>query len=99
MTDGTDGKINIIQTDGLLYPSIIRNQLSYCFVLKPWLVHCYFKILTIQTIQVVEKGIDFIKLKLLRNGELMGEKLYPNDLFDIDWKDVSKKSESEVLYY
>ena len=99
MTDGTDRKRSIIQTDGLLYPSIIRNQKSYCFVLKPWLVHCYFEISTIQTIQVVGKGKDFIKLKLHRNGGLVEEKLYPNDLFDIDWKDVSKKSDIEILYF
>lgn len=99
MTDGTDRKRSIIQTDGLLYPSIIRNQTSYCFVLKPWLVHCYFEISTIQTVQVVGKGNDFIKLKLHRNGGLLEEKLYPNDLFDIDWRDVSKKSDIETLYF
>ncbi|MFC3335408.1 RES domain-containing protein [Flavobacterium palustre] len=85
MTDGTNIKKDIFKTDGLLYPSIVRNQESYCFALKPWWVHCFFKISTIQTIQIIEKGNDFLKLKLLRNGWVKGEKIYPADLFDIEW--------------
>jgi hypothetical protein len=99
MTDGTNVADEIIKFDGLIYPSIIRNQKSYCFVLKPCVVHCYFKISSIQTIQVIEKGNDFVKFKLVRNGKLVGDKLYPNDLFDIEWNDFSEKSDIEVLYY
>ncbi|CAM2790585.1 RES domain-containing protein [Flavobacterium succinicans] len=94
MTDGTHRKKSLIQTDGLLYPSIIRNQKSYCFALKPWWVHCFFEITTIQTIQVIEKGKDFLKLKLLRNGRVKGEKIYPADFFDIEWKIPPVKPEN-----
>lgn len=85
LTNATNEKKAIIETDGLLYSSIIRNQKSYCFVLKPYIVHCYFTIFSIQTIKVLELGNDFIKLKLLRNGKPEYEKLYPKDLFNIYW--------------
>jgi hypothetical protein len=100
MTDGTNIKNDIFKTDGLLYPSIIRNQESYCFALRPWWVHCYFEISTIQTVQVVEKGNNFIKLKLLRNGDRKGKKLYPNDMFDIDWLNAPiEKPEFEIINF
>lgn len=100
MTNGTNRKRAVFQTDGLLYPSIIRNKKSYCFALKPWLVHCYFEIKSIQTIQILEIGKDFIKLKLLRNGHLIGDKLYPNDLFDVFWMNAPQETvEFETIYF
>jgi hypothetical protein len=100
MTDGTNIRRDVLQTDGLLYPSIIRNQKSYCFGLKPWWVHCYFEIKSIQTIQILEIGNDFIKLKLLRNGDIMGNKLYPNDLFDVYWSDAPENTlEFEIVNF
>ena len=94
MTDGTNVEKDTFKTDVLLYPSIVRNQESYCFALKPYWVHCFFKISTIQTIQIVEKGDDFLKLKLLRNVWVKGEKIYPADLFDIEWKIPQLKPEN-----
>lgn len=94
MTDGTDSKKSVIKTDGLLYPSIIRNQESYCFALKPWWVHCYYKISSIHTIQVIEKGNNFLKINFLRYGQIMKEKVYPADLFDIDWMTLPVRSEN-----
>lgn len=85
LTNATNKEKVIIETDGLIYPSIIRNQKSYCFVLKPYIAHCYFKIFSIQTIEVLKIGHNFIKLKLLRNGHPEFEKLYPKDLFDVNW--------------
>jgi hypothetical protein len=85
LTNTTNEKKAIIETDGLIYSSIIRNKKSYCFVLKPYIAHRYFKIKIIQTIKVLELGNDFIKLKLLRNGVPEYEKLYPKDLFNIYW--------------
>ncbi|MEN9907324.1 MAG: hypothetical protein RLZZ540_465 [Bacteroidota bacterium] len=75
----------IMETDGLIYPSIIRNQKSYCFMLKSYIAHCYFTIFSIQTFEILELGENFIKLKLLRNGRPEFEKLYPKDLFNIYW--------------
>lgn len=86
LTNGTNKEKAIIETDGLIYPSIIRNQKSYCFVLKSYIAHCYFTISNIQTLEVLEMGKDFIKLKLLRNGCPEYKKLYPIDLFDIYWR-------------
>ena len=85
MTDGTDKKSNIIETDGLIYPSIIRNQKSYCFVLKPNIVDRFFMIEYIQTLKVLEKEDNFIKLKLLRNGQSKYKKKDVGELFDIFW--------------
>ncbi|MCI4443782.1 MAG: RES domain-containing protein [Lentimicrobium sp.] len=85
LTNGTNKERAIIETDGLIYPSIIRNQKSYCFVLKSYIAHCYFAIFSIQTLEVLELGKDFIKLKLLRNGYPEFEKIYPKDLFNVYW--------------
>lgn len=100
LTNGTNYKSEIIETDGLIYSSIIRNNKSHCFVLKPWIVHCYFKICEIQTIQVVETGNNFLKLKLFRNGHPIFEKIYPADLFDIHWENAPINSPKfEILRY
>lgn len=85
MTDGTDRKRSVIETDGLIYPSIIRNQKSYCFVLKPNIVDRFFMIEYIQTLEVLEKEDNFIKLKLLRNGQPKYVKKDAGELFDIFW--------------
>jgi hypothetical protein len=85
MTDGTDGKRSIIQTDGLLYPSIIRNQKSFCFVLKPNIVDRFFMIEYLQTLEVLEIEDNFIKLKLLRNGQPKYTKNGIGELFDVFW--------------
>lgn len=85
MTDGTDRKRSVIETDGLIYPSIIRNQKSYCFVLKPNLVDRFFMIEYIQTLEVIEKEDDFIKLKLVRNGQPKYMKKNAGELFDVFW--------------
>lgn len=100
LTNGTNKEKMIIETDGLIYPSIIRNQKSYCFVLKPWIVHCYFEIFGIQTMKVLEVGSDFVKLKLIRNGQPMFKKIYPNNLFDLNWLNVPINSPKfEILRY
>jgi RES domain len=85
LTNGTNKERAIIETDGLIYPSIIRNQKSYCFVLKSYIAHCYFTIFCIQTLEVLDLGKDYIKLKLLRNGYPEFEKIYPKDLFNVYW--------------
>lgn len=85
LTNGTNKERVIIETDGLIYPSIIRNQKSYCFVLKSYIAHCYFTIFSIQTLEVLELGKDFIKFKLLRNGCPEFDKIYPKDLFNVYW--------------
>lgn len=85
LTDGVNARGDKIEVDGLIYPSIIRNQKSYCFALKPWIVHTFFKIFSIQTLKILEIEKDFIKISLLRNGEPMFDKIYPNDMFDVFW--------------
>lgn len=97
LTETINYKKEVFETHGLLYPSVIRNQKSYCFVLRPWLVHSFFQIKTIQTLEFIEKGSNYIKIKLLRNGYLIGEKLYPNNL---DWLNAPNETpEFEMLYY
>lgn len=98
LTNGTNKEKAIIETDGLIYPSIIRNQKSYCFVLKPYIAHCYFTIFNIQTMEVLEIGNDFMKLKLLRNGFPEFEKIYPKDLFNIDWMIPSINSKEFEIF-
>jgi len=85
MTDGRDEKRSVIETDGLIYPSIVRNQKSYCFVLKPNIVDRFFMIEFIQTLEVLEIEDDFIKIKLLRNGQPKYMKRDVGELFDIFW--------------
>ncbi len=97
-TDGIGHNNEIIETHGLLYPSIIRNKESYCFVLKPEVVQDNFFIDYIQTWQVLEKIPNMLKIKLVRHGKLKHEKIYPKDLFDICWENA-KKEDIKILNY
>jgi hypothetical protein len=97
-THGTNVNKEIIETDGLLYPSIIRNKKSYCFVLKPWIVHCYFEIIYVQTFEILEIKENSINIKLVRNGKPIFKKLYPADLFDIFWKEPEREI-IETIYF
>ena len=89
-TDSINSDRKTLQTHGLIYPSILRNQSSYCFALKPWIAHCYFKISSIQTLEVLEIKEDKLKVKLVRNGNIRSSKIYPIDLFDVDWQSPLK---------
>ncbi len=85
----------VFQTHALLYPSIARNNKSFCFAIKPWIVNSFFEIDTIQTVQVLDKTNEYIKIKLLRNGFKNGLKIYPADKFNITWY-ICPKSEKNI---
>lgn len=48
--------------------------------------------------EVLEIGNDFMKLKLLRNGFPEFEKIYPKDLFNIDWMIPSINSKEFEIF-
>ncbi len=97
-TESMDSKGEISETHGLIYPSIIRNQTSYCFAIKPWIAHCYFELSYLQTLQVLEINKTNLKVKLVRNGQLFQQKVYPTDLSDIFWM-KPKEEIIEILEY
>lgn len=84
-TNTTNYKREIFQTEGLVYSSVVRDKKSHCYVLKPWFVHAYFVISNIQTWQIIEKSNSQIVMKLVRQGFPKKQKIYPADLFDINW--------------
>lgn len=85
LTDSFNSAGKTIETHGLIYPSIIRNQTSYCLALKVWVARCFFKLAYVQTLKIIEKTENSIKVKLVRNGNFCYEKLYPNDMYDVNW--------------
>ncbi len=100
LTDRIYNREKVSQTHGLIYPSIIRNQTNYCFALKPWFVHSYFEIFSIQTIEILEITDISLKLKLIRNGNVSPNKIHATDLFDVFWiAPPVETPDFEILHY
>jgi hypothetical protein len=63
-------------------------------------VRSFFELNYIQTLRILEIKESFIKAKLVRNGIPSVAKLYPNDLFGINWMIPPKiNSDFELLHY
>ncbi|MEP3836412.1 MAG: RES domain-containing protein [Algibacter sp.] len=78
---------------GLVYSSIIRDKKSYNLVLNPIYLN-YYKIDFIQTFKILYLSNSNLKLQLLRQGFLNGEKTHPTEIFDINWQEIEKTPES-----
>lgn len=82
--------------NGMIYPSMARNNKSVNILLKPIYVENNFKIKNLQTFKVVEKLNNGYLLQLVRSGILDGEKDHPSIKLEIVWEDIINVELTEV---
>ena len=86
LVDNT-GKENTMQA--LLYSSVAKNHQSFNFVLRPnHAIHLY-KLLRVQTLQILENSHASIKVKLVRIGQPISSRNHPLDNPKLKWIDIS----------
>lgn len=80
------GKQQTIQA--LLYSSVEKKHTTFNFVLRPnHAIHLY-RLLTIQTLEILENTETYIKLQLVRIGKPITAKNHPLDNPKIRWVDI-----------
>jgi len=76
------------QMHGIIYSSMARGKTNYNFVLRPTHARSIYTLNHVQTFQILEATENLIKLQLMRNGEIFGEKYPPLDFFEMVWFNV-----------
>lgn len=85
MNDNND----IFSTNGMIYPSIVKDNKSINILLKPIYAENNFQIVSLQTFQVIEENNKGFLLKFVRNGNLIGYKDYPSIKLNIKWTEIT----------
>jgi hypothetical protein len=86
-----------INQHGLIYSSMLRNKRSFNIVLKPFYVN-YYKIVKLYTFKVLKNDNGVLNLKLLRFGELNGNKTDPAQNLDIKWTELQGEKQELKTY-
>lgn len=98
LSDIIDENGNSCSMNGMLYPSIVRNNRSVNILLKPIYAQNFYQVKAVQTFHIIDHSENGILLKLIRNGVPKKQKDHPSERIELIWGDIQEGDDTLVKF-